>query len=145
MVSKEKDRTYFSLRLQDLLNKKFPEKAWDSEFVNYRSRLAANAYQGARTAGNPINQCEEIADYILFEGLHFSKFETVFNVICQKFDTLMEEDELHAFAMKMLPVCLPVFANYRLSDDFATTTDFKQLCVELTKTIANWTEENGLL
>ncbi|WP_417355508.1 DUF1896 family protein [Flavobacterium sp.] len=25
--------------------------------------------------------CEEIANYILFKGLHFSKFETVFNVV----------------------------------------------------------------
>ena len=144
MDTQQKDLSYFTLRLQELLNTSFPEKAHDQKFVEQRSKWAANAYEGAFRAGNPVSQCNHIADYILFEGLHFSKFDTVFQAVCNEFDTVMADEELRPFAMKMLPVCEPVFANYTLTDDFAYTTDFDLLYTELTGTKAIWIEEKGL-
>jgi hypothetical protein len=88
--------------------------------------------------------CHEIADFILFEGFHFSRFDTVFQVVCREFDTLMADEELRPFAMKMLAVCEPVFMNYALTDDFAYTTDFDLLYTELTGTIQIWIEDHGL-
>ena len=82
MDVQQKDLSYFRLRLQELLNSSFPEKAHDQKFIDQRSSWASNAYEGAFRAGNPIEQCNEIANYILFEGLHFSKFDTVFQVVC---------------------------------------------------------------
>ncbi|HXJ99555.1 MAG TPA: DUF1896 family protein, partial [Gelidibacter sp.] len=69
MDTPQKDLSYFRLRLQELLNTSFPEKAHDEEFINQRSSWAANAYDGAFQAGNAIEQCNEIANYILFEDL----------------------------------------------------------------------------
>ena len=144
MSTQQKDLSYFKLRLQELLNNSFPEKAHDQKFIHQRSSYATNAYEGAFLSGNPIEQCNEIANYILFEGLHFSKFDTVFQVVCNEFDTLMADEELRPFALKMLTVCEPVFGRYELTDDFAYSYEFDLLYTELTGTIAIWIEENGL-
>lgn len=144
MDTPQKDLSYFKLRLQELLHTSFPEKAWDTSFINQRASWAANAYEGAFIAGNPIEKCNEIADYILFEGLHFSKFDTVFQVVCNEYDTVMADEELRPFAIRMLSVCEPVFNTYELTNDFAYGTDYDLLYTELTGTIAIWIEENGL-
>ena len=144
MDVQQKDLSYFRLRLQELLNSSFPEKAHDQKFIDQRSSWASNAYEGAFRAGNPIEQCNEIANYILFEGLHFSKFYTVFQVVCNEFDTVMADEELRPFALKMFPVCEAVLAGYELTDDFAYGYEFDLLYTELTGTIAIWIEENGL-
>ena len=144
MNTTPKDLSYYTIRLQELLNMSFPEKAHDSKFIDQRSALAAHAYQDAFLAGNTASQCHEIAQYILFEGLHFSKFDSIFQVVCNEFDTRMTDEELHPFALKMFRVCEPVFANYDLSEDFAYSEEFELLYTELTGTIALWIEENGL-
>ena len=144
METQQKDLSYFKLRLQELLNTSFPEKASDQKFIDQRSSWATNAYEGAFRSGNTIDQCNEIANYILFEGLHFSKFDTVFQVVCNEFDTIMADEELRPFALKMSLVCEAVFSNYELTDDFAYGYEFDLLYTEITGTIAIWIEENGL-
>jgi hypothetical protein len=140
----QKDLSYFSLRLQELLNGSFPELSGDTAFISRRARFAAHAYEGAFMAGNRIELCNEIADYILFENLHFSKFDTIFKVVCNEFDTVMADEQLRSFALKMLPVCEAVFAQHSLSEEFADSPAFDLLYTELTGTIAIWIEENEL-
>ena len=144
MDTKQKDLSYFTLRLKELVNANFPERVHDAKFVHERSSWAASAYEGAFQSGNSIEKCNEIANYILFEGLHFSKFDTVFQIVCNEFDTLMADEELRPFALKMFPICEPIFAGYELTDDFAYNTGFDLLYTELTGTIAIWIAENGL-
>lgn len=87
MDAKQNDLSYFSLRLQELLSFSFPEKASDQKLIEERSLFAANAYQSAYNSVNSIEQCSETANFILFENLHFSRFDTAFQVVCQEFDT----------------------------------------------------------
>ena len=89
MDTQQKDLSYFRLRLQQLLNTSFPEKAHDQKFIKERSTWAAEAYECAFRYGNSSQQCDYIAEYILFEGLHFSKFDAVFRVVCNEFDTII--------------------------------------------------------
>lgn len=144
MDTPQKELSYFRLRLQELLHTSFPEKAWDTSFIDQRVSLAINSYEGAFISGNPIEQCNTIADHILFEGLHFSKFDTIFDVVRNEFDTIMADEELRPFALKMLSVCKSIFEKYKLTDDFAYGTDYDFLYTELTGTVAIWIEENGL-
>nr|WP_315254651.1 DUF1896 domain-containing protein [uncultured Flavobacterium sp.] len=144
MDTPQKDLSYFKLRLQELLNTSFPEKANDQKFIEQRSSWASNAYESAFRAGNTIEQCNEIAHYILFEKLHFSKFDTLFQVVCNEFDTIMADEELRPFALKMSSVCEAVFSNYELTDDFAYGYEFDLLYTEITGTITIWIAENGL-
>lgn len=144
MRTEQKELSYFELRLLELLNSSFPEKATDQKFISQRADLAATAYEDAFRSGCTIPECDAMANDVLFEGLHFSKFDTVFQVVCNEFGTLMADEALRPFAIKMFPVCAPVFANYDLTDDFAYTYDFDQLYTELTGAIALWIEEHGL-
>ncbi|AZA95667.1 DUF1896 domain-containing protein [Chryseobacterium shandongense] len=144
MDIQQQDLSYFRLRLQELLNNSFPEKENNQKFIEQRSSWASNAYEGAFLSGNPIEYCNDIANNILFEGLYFSRFDTVFQVVCNEFDTIMADEELRPFALKMFPVCEPVFDGYELTDDFANRIEFEQLYTELTGTIAIWIEEHGL-
>jgi hypothetical protein len=144
MDTQEKDLSYFKLRLQELLYTSFPEKAHDGKFISQRSAWAANTYEDAFRAGNTVEQCDHIAEYILFSGLHFSKFDTMLQVVCNEFDTLMADEELRPFALKMLSVCEPVFTQYHLTDDFVYNFEYDLLYTELTGTIQIWIEENGL-
>lgn len=100
MSAQQKDLSYFRLRLMELLYTSFPEKAYDHKFIEQRSSWAANAYEGAFRSGNSIDQCDEIANYILFEGLCFSKFDTIFQVVCNEFDSLMADEELRQLLLK---------------------------------------------
>lgn len=78
----------------------FTEKTYDKNFIEQRSSWAANAYEGTFRSGNPIAQCDEISNYILFEGLCFSKFDTIFQVVCNEFDSLMADEELRQLLLK---------------------------------------------
>jgi len=144
MDTQQKDLSYFTLRLKELVYASFPERAHDEKFVHERSSWAAEAYECAFRSGNSPQQCDYIAEYILFEGLQFSKFDTVFQVVCHEFDTLMADEELRPFALRIFPVCEPVFNGYQLTDDFAYGPDFDLLYTELIGTIALWIAENGL-
>jgi len=144
MDTQLKDLSYFRLRLQELLINSFPEKANDQKFIEQRSSWAANAYQGAFSSGNTIEQCSEIANYILFENLNFSRFDTVFLVVCNEFDTIMADEELRPFTLKMFPVCEAVFSRYELTDDFAYSYEFDLLYTEITGVITIWIQEHGL-
>ncbi|MFP3596846.1 DUF1896 domain-containing protein [Chryseobacterium sp. SIMBA_029] len=144
MRTKQNDLSYFNLRLQEHINTSFPELSGDHPFINQRSALAANAYEGAFLSGNSIEQCNEISDFILFENLHFSKFDTIFSVICNEFDTIMADEELRPFALQMFRVCESVFNCYELADDFAYSISYDALYTELTGRIQLWIEEHGL-
>jgi len=54
----------------------------------------------------------------------------------------MADEEMRPFALKMLPVCEPVFVKYTLTYDFAYSGEFDLLYTELTGTVAIWIEEN---
>lgn len=144
MSTIEKDLSYYTLRLKELLNNSFPELSGDTKFISRRSQLAASAYEGAFRSGNRQEVCNEIAEYILFENLHFSRFDAVFKVVCNEFDSIMADEELRPFALKMFPVCKHVFEKYPLSEEFADSPEFDLLYTELTGTIQIWIEENGL-
>ncbi|MCO5287021.1 MAG: DUF1896 domain-containing protein [Chitinophagaceae bacterium] len=144
MDTRNKDLSYFTLRLQEVLNTSFPEKAHDKRFIEQRSGWAAKTYENAFLSGSSVEECDYIANDILFEGLHFSRFDTIFQVVCNEFDTIMAEEELHPFALSMLPVCESIFGGYELTDDFAFTTEYELLYTEITGTITLYIEEHGI-
>lgn len=144
MKKQIQDFSYYQLKLKDHLESSFPEKAGDAEFIEQRSRWAANAYEVAFRAGNAIEQCDEIADYILYENLHFSRFNTLFEVLNYEFSDVFDEVEFRDFALKILPACEEIFGHYELTDDFAYTTNYDLLYTELTGLIALWIQEHGI-
>lgn len=144
MKKQQKDFSYYQLKLKEHIEASFPEKSADSKLIDQRAKWAANAYESAFRSGNAIYKCDEIADYILYEGLHFSKFTTLFEVLTYEFTDLLFDFEFRDFAIKILPHCSEVFDKYELTDDFAYTNDYDLLYTELTGFIGIWIEENGI-
>jgi len=54
-----------------------PRKAQNQKLIDQQSSRVANVYEGAFRSGNTVQQYNEIK-CILFEGLYFSRFNTVF-------------------------------------------------------------------
>ncbi|WP_316795469.1 DUF1896 family protein [Pedobacter agri] len=144
MKATRKDLSCFTVRLVELLHASFPELSDDFKFISDRSMLAAEVYQEAFRAGNPIAICNLAADDILFHNLRFSRFDMIFKVVCNEFYLLMPDEALQLFAIKMFSVCESVFKLYILTEDFADSPEFDQLYSELTGTIQIWIEGNGI-
>lgn len=135
---------YFKLTLLNYLKESFPEHLNDEEFIVSRSDRAAKAYSEAVLQGYNQIGATELANVVLYEGLHFSKFDTLVEVLDREFTTLFESEEYEPFALKMLPLCEEAFARYTLSDDFSYEPEFDNLYTELTGIIQIYIEENGL-
>ncbi|KAA6307873.1 hypothetical protein EZS27_040453, partial [termite gut metagenome] len=91
----------------------------------------------------PIEAAEQ-ANAVLFEGLHFSKHDTLVTVLWNEFAGVVPQSEAGAFALSLLPSCEPVFAKYPLGDDFAYDPLFDLLYTELTGIVSLYMEEHEL-
>ncbi|AYW36348.1 MULTISPECIES: DUF1896 domain-containing protein [Capnocytophaga] len=136
--------SYYELRLREVLKTSFPNLINNTTFIKERSDLAAHSYQQAFESGLAIPQCNEIANKVLMEGLHFSPFSMVFEVLCREFQGELSEEELFPFALKMFEELVPFFQKYDLTEDFEQTQDYGHLYTELTGAIQIWIEENGI-
>jgi hypothetical protein len=136
--------SYYRLSLLSFLKESHPELAKDSSFINSRGDLAANAYSDAVKNGSSHEQAAEIANNILFNGLHFSIYDMIINVLWNEFSQEVPQASAKDLAMKLLSVCEPMLARYSLSDDFAYTPEYDLLYTELTGTIIIWLEEHEL-
>ena len=139
-----KDQHYFKQLLTEHLQESFPLFEEDTKLINQRSRWASLAYNGAMSAGNPESDCHKIALSILLEGFHFSKFDTVLDVLRFEFSHLINENQLRPTAMKLFPLCEKIFARYALTDDFAYNIEHDQLYRELKETIAKRLTKDGI-
>lgn len=136
--------SYYRLTLIDYLRSSFPERLNEEDFINKRDEDASEAYAQAIREGMTQEEASTEANAVLFEGLYFSKFDTIMDVLTEEFTEELEEDQFRPFAMQMLPVCERVFSKYELNDDFAYSPEYEKLYTEITGAIQIWIEENGI-
>jgi len=138
------DISYFRLSLMAFLSESHPERLKDNRFILSCTDAATEAYeQTIRNGGTPEEAVEQ-ANAVLFEGLHFSKHDTLVNILWNEFADEVPEDEAKEMAIKLLPECESVFSQYPLSDGFAYEPEYELLYTELTGTIAFYLENYGL-
>jgi len=130
------DICYFRLSLMDFLKESHPERLRDNRFIIARTDAATEAYEQAIRSGDTPIEAVERANAVLFNGLHFSKHDTLVNILWNEFADEIPEDEAQSFAIDFLPHCEPVFAEYPLTDGFAFEPEYDLLYTELTGTIA---------
>jgi hypothetical protein len=132
----KRDLNYYKLSLQEFLQNSHPHLLDDDELITARADLAAEAYEQAIRSGNNQVGASEEANEVLFAGLHFSKHDTLVNILWNEFSNEIPEDEAKSFAIEILPECEPIFDSYSLSDEFAYSHEYELLYTELTGTIA---------
>lgn len=129
------EMSYFRLNLLSFLRDAHPDKASDLSFIAGRGDMSAEAYSQAIKSGLDHIQAMEIANETLFEGLHFSPYNTVVEILWNEFYNEISPNEAQKKAKEFLPECLSVFSQYDLHDNFAETPEYSLLYTELVGTI----------
>ena len=137
------EMSYFRLNLLSYLLDSHPDKANDHSFISARGDMAAEAYSEAIKSGLNHIEAAEIANDILFTGLHFSSLNTIVEILWNEFSDEVNSEIAREKAIQLLPECYPVFAKYELNDDFKDTADYQSLYTEITGAILILLE-NGL-
>jgi hypothetical protein len=136
------DISYFRLSLTAFLRESHPERLKDNRFIIACTDAATETYEQAIRSGDTPMRAIEQANAVLFRGLHFSKYDTLKNILWNEFPDEVPEDEAGELAIKLLPKCESVFAGYPLSDGFAYEPEYELLYTELTGTIALYLESH---
>ena len=121
----------------------FPERLKDEDFINKRDQEASEVYEDAIRRGENREEASADANAVLFEGLYFSKFDTIMDVLTEEFTEELKEEQFRPFAIQMLPICERVFSRYELNDDFAYFSEYNKLYTEITGAIQIYIDENG--
>lgn len=136
--------SYYRLLLLSFLRESHPELVNDTDFIATRADSAAEAYCEAVRTGSTHDTAAEIANQILFSGLHFSKYDVIVTVLWNEFSEEVPQGNAGTLALRLLPVCEEIFAKYPLSDEFMFEPAFDNLYTEITGTILIWLDDNGI-
>jgi hypothetical protein len=139
------DFSYYGLYLLDYLRTNKFEQATDEAFIRERADRAAETYERARLEGYPADGAQELAMKTLTEGLRYSKYAILREVVENEFAGEVPEAKRESFARKLLPLVGNVFSVYDLSDDdFALSPDYGLLYTELTGAVVLYIDEYGV-
>lgn len=136
--------SYYGLYLLRYLKESHPDKAEDAEFVARRAEDAAEVYEQSRREGYPAAGAHELAMASLLKDLHFSKHDTLRNVLENEFEEEIPAEDIPATVNKLLPLLENVFSIYPLTDEFAQSPGYDLLYTELTGAVAIYIEEYGV-
>ena len=146
MTTTKKELSYFRLKLEAYLGEHFPERVNENTFVTARADEALAAYCDAIAQGFSYPEAEVMASEVLYQGLHFSKYDTLVSVLENEF----EKELPSPLPERLAPILLKnkaiqsVFAKYDLTDDFEASPEYENLYTELTGTIVLLIESNHL-
>ena len=142
----KKELSYFRLKLRSYMSEHHPERLQDTEFITARADMALTVYCDVVAQGFTHPEAESMASEVLYQGLHFSKYDTLVSVLENEF-----ERELHALLPeKLVPILLSnkaiqaTFDKFGLTDTFASDEQYDRLYTELTGTIVLLTKSNRL-
>ena len=110
------------------------ERLQDTESITARADMALTAYCDAVAQGFSHLEAESMASEVLYQGLHFSKYNTLVSVLEDEF-----EKELPAPLLKRLASILlsnkaiqAIFDKFGLTDILASDEQYGRLYTELT-------------
>ena len=142
----KQELSYFRLKLRSYMSEHHPERLYDTEFITTRADMALTACCDAVAQGFTHLEAENIASEVLYQGLHFSKYDTLVSILENEF-----ERELPApLPEKLAPILLSnkavqaTFDKFGLMDTFAASGQYDRLYTELTGTVVLLIESNKL-
>jgi hypothetical protein len=142
--NKPTELSYYGLYLLSYLKENHPDKAGDTAFIEGRVDHAAEVFEQSRRTGYLPEGAQELAMAALLEGLRFSKYDTIIEVLWNEFSDEVAQSDAPAVALQLQPSLEGIFSQYPLSDDFAYSPEYEQLYTELTGAILICIEENGI-
>ena len=146
MNQTKKELSYFRLKLEGYLRDHHPELRTDSAFIGARADLALSSYCDSVAQGFSHLEAEAMASEVLYQGLHFSKYDTLVSILEQEFSEELSEP----LPPRLAPILLgnqsvqAVFSKYEIHDDFDGSPEYELRYTELTGTVVLLIEENHL-
>ena len=146
MKTTKKELSYFRLKLENYLSEHFPEMMSDNPFKTARADEALTSYCDAVAQGFSYPEAETMASEVLYQGLHFSKYDTLVSVLEDEF----EKELPMPLPERLAPILLSnkaiqaTFDQFGLTDTFASDEQYDRLYTELTGTIVLLSESNNL-
>ncbi len=145
-ATNKKEFSYFRLKIRSYMREHHPERLQDTEFITERADMALTAYCDAVSQGFTHPEAETMASEVLYQGLHFSKYDTLVTVLENEFERELPTPLPEKLARILLSnkAIQATFAKYGLTDDFASDEQYDCLYTELTGTIVLLIESNHL-
>lgn len=142
----KQELSYFRLKLRSYMSEHHPERLKDSEFITARADMALTAYCDAVAQGFKYPEAESMASEVLYQGLHFSKYDTLVSVLENEFERELPMPLPERLALILLSnkAIQATFDKYGLTDTFAASGQYDRLYTELTGTIVLLTKSNHL-
>lgn len=142
----KKEFSYFRLKLEAYLGDHFPEMMSNQSFITARADEALTTYCDTVAQGFSHPEAETMASETLFQGLHFSKYDTLVSVLENEFEAELPAPLPERLALILLrnKAIQNVFGQYDLTEDFAASSKYEELYTELTGTIVLLIESNHL-
>ena len=146
MTTTKKELSYFRLKLEAYLGEHFPERVNENTFLTTRADEALTAYCDAVAQGFSHPEAEVMASEILYQGLHFCKYDTLVSVLENEFEKELPSPLPERLAPMLLQnkTVQSVFNKYELTDDFGASPEYEKLYTELTGTVVLLIEDNHL-
>ena len=123
--------SYYGLSLLSFLLDSHPDLAADSILIRSRADRAAEAYSQAIRNGASRADADAQAARILYQGLHFSLYNTIVNILWDEFEELVPEDQARDIARKILPQVAYLKREFDLNDDFGSSPTSERFYTEL--------------
>jgi len=142
--NEQEELSYYGLYLLSYLKENHPDIVADRAFIETRSTIASDIYEQARKEGYTPEGAQELAMAALLQGLHFSRYNTLIEVLWNEFADEVPQGDAADLAIKLQPSLEETFAKYPLSDDFAYTPEYDALYTELTGAIMIHIEAYGI-
>ena len=123
METTKKELSYFRLKLENYLGEHFPEMLSDKPFITARADESLTTYCDAIAQGFTYLEAESMASEVLYQGLHFSKYDILVSVLENEF----EKELPSPLPERLSPILLKnkavqsVFDKYELSDGFGAS------------------------
>lgn len=136
--------SYYGLYLLQYLKENHPDKTADADFIAVRDELASDTFEQARLVGYPVEGAQELAMNALLQGLHFSEYRTLVDVLENEFSDTVPQEKVQLLAQKLIPKFKEIFSGYPLSDDFAQSPEYESLYTELTGAVTIHIDEYGI-
>ena len=142
----KQELSYFRLKLRSYMSEHQPERLQDTEFITARADMALTAYCDAVAQGFTHPEAESMASEVLYQGLHFSKYDTLISVLENEFERELPAPLPERLALILLSnnAVQATFDKFGLTDTLASDEQYDRLYTELTGTIVLLTKSNNL-
>lgn len=142
--NQQTELSYYGLYLLKYLQENHPDKSNDSAFIQERADQAAAVFEQVRLEDYSPDGAQELAMATLLEGLHFSPYNTLIEILWNEFEDEVEPSDASALALELLSTFADIISGYTISDDFAQSPEYDTLYTELTGAVVTYFEQNGI-